>query len=389
MGGRPYSYYSAALDLMYNSLNSHMAPQRRVRPRKTHPQLIADSPDSPPFIPSWLDRLQDRIEGLPIPPGATYLFSVVGLSLLMHLPRWLDGSLPRGSLEVNQLTAAVFPVYFFALIHYLNSTARRALANYRPLLDLNAPDYASYEYTLSRMPRHLGYITILLGGFLGAVSFFSSPEAWGVRPSFSVVSRGSLLLAALATQIIATYWMFQAIRQARTIDRIHRITKRVNVFLHDPIYAFSSLTLRSALGLLLASYFYLFLAFYLGLAAIPSVLDAVTIGFATALALAIFFLPLSRMHGHLAAEKQRLLLDMDERYTHLVERFSREVDKGKFTELDSTARAIATLASQRELLANVSPWPWRPETLRSLLTTVALPVILYLASRLVGRLLGV
>jgi len=358
-------------------------------PRKTHPRLIADSPDSPPFTPSWLDHLQDWIEGLPIPSGAIYLFAAVVLSLLMHVPRWLDESLPPGTLEVNQLTAAIFPVYFFALIHYLNSTARRALANFRPLLDLKAPDYASYEYTLSKMPRRLGYLAVLIGAFIGALSFFSSPDAWGVRPGFSALSRASLLLGALAVQIGATYWIFQAIRQARTIDRIHRITKRVNVFHRDPVYSFSSLTLRSAGGFLLATYSYLFIAFYLGLAAIPSAVDAVTIGFAIALSLAIFFLPLSRMHGLLEAEKKRLLLETGERYARLVDRFSREVDKGKFTDLDSTARAIATLASQRELLAKVSPWPWRPETLRSLLTTVALPVILYLASRLVGRLLGV
>src|SRR3990172_3280090 len=377
------------LDLTYNSLNSHMPPQRRIRPPNAHPQLMGDSAASPPFIPSWLDRLQAWIEGLPFPSWASYLFAAVVLSLLMHIPRWLDESLPRGTLEVNQLTASTFPVYFFALIHYLNSTARRALANYRPLLDLKTPDYAYYEFALSRMPRRLGYLAVLLGGSLGALSFFSSPDSWDVRPSFSVLSRASLLLGALATQIGATYWIFQAIRQARTIDRIHRITKRVNVFHPDPAYSFSSLTLRSAVGLLFAVYSYLFIAIYLGLAALPSAVDAVGMGFAIALSLSIFFLPLSCMHGLLEAEKKRLRLDTDERYTRLVERFNREVDKGKFTNLDTKARVIAALAAQRELLAKISPWPWRPETLRSLLSTLALPVVLYLASRLIGRLFGV
>jgi len=366
-----------------------MKPKGRIRPGRDDPQLIPDSPISPPFSPSWLDRLQAWIERLPVPWWSTYLFAAVLLVLLMHIPRWLDASLPRGSFEVNQSTLAIGTVYFFAFIHYLNTSSRRALANYRPLLHVKAAEYASYDYTLSRMPSRLGYFTVLLGAALGGLSFIPDPESWGVQPTFSALSMTSSLLGALCAMIGATYWMVQVIRQARTIDRIHRITKRVNLFHRDPVYSFSILTLRSAIGLLLFVYSYLFIALYLGLAAIPNAVDAAVMGVAIAVALAIFFLPLSRMHGLLGAEKKRLLLETDERYSRLVDRFNSHVDKGKFADIDTTARTIAALVAQRDILAKVSPWPWRPETLRSLLSTVALPVMLYLASRLAGRLFGV
>ena len=346
-------------------------------------------PEFPPFAPSWLDRLLDWIEARPIPPWASYLLAAGGASLIMHLPRWLDGSLPPGSFEVNQLAASIYPIFFIAFIHYLNTTARRALANYRPLLDLDDREYASTEYMLSRMPRRLGALAILIGVLIGAASFFSDPASWGVQPDFSILSGGSLLVGALVGMIAAACWVIQAIRQARTIDRIHALTKRLNLYRRDPVYSFSTLTLRAALGLLLGVYSYLFLSLSLGLAANPNAIDALAMGFGIALALAIFFLPLSRMHGRLAGEKRRLLLELDDRYTRLAERFNQQIDKGKFNELDAETRAIASLAAQREMLAKISTWPWRPETLRSLLSTVALPVVLYVGSRLAGQWLGV
>jgi len=368
--------------------------RRRIAPPKEDPPLGADPPYFPPFPASWLDHFQMWVERLRIPTWAFYVFAALGLSLLMHLLRWLDGSLPPGSLEVNQLTLGIYPVYFFALIHYLNSAARRALANYRPLLDLKEPDYASLEYTLTRMPRRIGLLAIAVGAFLSATSFFSSPESWGVEPTFPYLSRGLVFIGAFTVQLAATYWIFQVIRQARTIDRIHQSTKRLNIFRRDPVYAFSSLTLRSSLGLLLPVYTYLFLTYSLGVTATPSAFNAAAMGVAVALSLAIFFVPLSRMHGRLVDAKHRHLLDADHRYSLLVDRFNRQVDKGNFdkgsfTDLDSNARVIAALAAQREAVTKISTWPWRPETLRSLLGTLALPIILYLASRLLGRVFGV
>ena len=364
-------------------------PARRKTPSKPKSQRPADAIVSRPFPPSPFDRLQARVERLPVPPWIFYFLAAFVLALLMHILRWLGGSLPPGSLEVNQLTGAVFPVYFFALTHYLNSFARRALANYKPLLDMGDSDYSSLEYTLATMPIRLGLLAILFGALLGAASFFSAPEGWGVRPSFDVLSRLALLIAALAVQSCAMYWIFQTVRQARAIDHIHRLTKAVSIFRRDPVYAFSSLTLRSALGLLLGVYSYLFLSVYLGLAALPTAIDAMAMGFGIALSIAIFVLPLYSMHSRLAAEKHRTLLDLDDRYIRLFGKFIREVDNEKHAELESTSRAIGALTAQRESVERISTWPWRPETLRSLVSTIALPLVLYLLSRLLGRLFGV
>ena len=181
------------------------------------------------------------------------------MSLLIHAPLWLDGSLPPGSIEIAQVIAALFLVYIAALIHYLNTTARGALANYRPLLDLKEREYATLEYTLTTIPRRVGLVATFLGALLGSASFFSSPESWGVSPNSSMLTTTSSLLQAVVVMILVTHWAIQVIRQGRTVDRVHRTTTRLNIFRRGAVYAFSALTLRAALGLLLFAYSYPYL----------------------------------------------------------------------------------------------------------------------------------
>jgi hypothetical protein len=227
---------------------------------------------------------------------------------LIHAPFWLDGSLPPASLEVAHVVTALFLVYFAALIHYLNSTARLTLAKYRPLLDANKLEYATLEYTFTRIPRRIGLLAALRRP-IGAASFLSSPVSWGVTPTSSAPATASAVIQATVIMILLTYWAAQVIRQGRTIDRIHRTTTRLNIFRRDPLYAFSALTLRSALGLLLFAYAYPLSVAYLGLPPLSPV-DVATAGAAIAISLTIFILPLFSMHSRLVDEKHRLALLM-------------------------------------------------------------------------------
>jgi len=340
------------------------------------------------FPPSWADHLQGWVERLPLPPWAAYLLVFLAVTFLIHAALWLEGSLPPGSVDTLLIVYGLVPVYFLALSHYLNATARRALAKYRPLLDVSDHEYAALEYNLTKVPRRIGIFAVVIGALIGAASFIPDPASWGIVDGASALQTALGLLDAIFVQVVAFYWVAQVIRQARAIDRVHRLTPGINLFRRDPIYAFSTLTLRSALGLVLGIYAYLLGTVYLGLPA-PNVIDMATMSLGGAIALAIFVLPLWRMHRLLAEEKRRLLLEADERYSALVGRFNRQLDKGRLADLDATGKAIAALAAQRETFSKISAWPWRPEALRSLLSTMAAPIILYLISRLLGRFFGV
>lgn len=64
------------------------------------------------------------------------------------------------------------------------------------------------------------------------------------------------------------------------------------------------------------------------------------------------------------------------------------MDHDRFEGMDDLNRALASLVIEREALAKISTWPWRPETLRGLLTLVALPILLWFVTALLGRFLG-
>jgi hypothetical protein len=344
---------------------------------------------SPPYPGSWVDRLFVWIEGRPFPPWLFYLLIILALAILGHIVRWFDGSLSPGSFQVIPVVEAPFAVYFFALIHYLNSASRRALATFRPVLHVTDEESLQLEYVLNTIPRWTGILAVLAGAFLGFTSVYLRPESWGVSAAPSL---GLTALITTMANVGAILWVAHTIRQLRGVDRIHLMPKNINPFHREPLYAFSALTLPTAIGGLLPVYIYLFLAYYLGVLGplpYPSAFEAAGFGLVIVLALAAFILPLFSMHRRLAQEKARLVAEADQRYSAILDRFNEQLDESRFKDLDATSRAIASLASQRDALARISTWPWRPETLRSLLTTLALPVLLYIVSRLVGRLLGV
>jgi len=314
------------------------------------------------------------------------------MALLGHIVRWLDGSLSPGSFQIPLLAEALVPVWFLALIHYLNSASRKALATFRPALEVSNQEYTQLEYILTTIPRRAGILAVPVGTLLGITSVYSGPASWGLSANPSVGTTALVVLTAAAINVGALLWIVHTIRQLRTVDRIHRMASNLSLFHREPLYAFSGLTLRTAIGALLIVYYYFFLAFYLdiwGQQHSLTAIDAATIGLTIATALPAFILPLSSMHRRLVEEKGRLVAEADQRYSAIVDRFNHEFDRARFKDLESTSRAIASLTSQRDALARISTWPWRPEALRSLLGTIALPVLLYIASRLVGRFIGV
>ena len=53
------------------------------------------------------------------------------------------------------------------------------------------------------------------------------------------------------------------------------------------------------------------------------------------------------------------------------------------------SKAVAGIKDELALLERIPTWPWKPDTLRLLTTAIVLPIVLWLATRLLERLLGV
>ena len=149
-----------------------------------------------------------------------------------------------------------------------------------------------------------------------------------------------------------------------------------------PFYAFSGLTSRTGMSFLVLAYF---------IAAMrPDMVRAtpalqVLIVAVVPTAVACFVLPLYGMHLRLVAEKDRLLAEANGRFETLLARLHARVDGEILTDAEKISHQLSSVAAEREAIARLSTWPWEPATMTGFLTTLVLPLLIWLAQRLLGR----
>jgi hypothetical protein len=68
---------------------------------------------------------------------------------------------------------------------------------------------------------------------------------------------------------------------------------------------------------------------------------------------------------------------------------NRRVDEGQFDGTKAISDSISGVATLRDRIHRLPTWPWPPNVLRGLLSALLLPVIVYIASRLIGGHVGV
>jgi len=155
------------------------------------------------------------------------------------------------------------------------------------------------------------------------------------------------------------------------------------VLKQGPLYALSRLTSQTTIGAVLLVY---------GLASIPvyvsQPLGALTVAAIILLAVASFALPLVGVHNVLAGEKERLLEGIADRLHTAGDELHRRIDAGKYQGMDELNKALAGLAIERNMIAAMPTWPWQPETLRTLLIALLLPLAVWLTQYILQKVLG-
>jgi len=244
------------------------------------PRPGADAEQAPisgmatPYPASWIDHLIAWIGRLPGPAWVFYVLAIVLLILVSHGVRWLDGSLPRGEFDPARVAEAPLILYFLALMHSLNSVARRSLDAFRPALAISEPQVARLEYELTTMPRAAGYISAAVGSVVGILSILSSPASWGISVGTSPLTLGYTVVASAVSMAFAAAFVFHTLRQLRLVSRIHRMATNINLFEKMPVYAFSALTARTGIGIVIIIYYYVYLFYFLSLRAdVPRLTD--------------------------------------------------------------------------------------------------------------------
>ena len=117
------------------------------------------------------------------------------------------------------------------------------------------------------------------------------------------------------------------------------------------------------------------------------------------LAAAAFFLPLRGLHDRLVEEKRRLLtagagsleatIAALHRLSHDEVANQNDIDASRVaqTRIDALSKAQSALIQERDVVQRLSTWPWDPSTLRTVVSAIALPIVLFLITRYLDRLI--
>lgn len=366
------------------------------RPRKRTPAAapVAIPSFIPPYPPSGIERFQRWIDRLPGPFWLAYLLLGLLLLLLQSAVHWSVGAYPIGTWNaLHAMLSALIPGGLL-LIHALDRLAERSFDAFRPVVSGGVAEAMTLRYQITTLPRRTTFAAFL--GFIafGAVVFLTpTGRTAGLATALQLLSSLDLSLApaplAFNLFLLILTWgftgvfVYHTIHQLRWVSRIYARHTRVDLLTPGPLYSLSRVSAGTAVGLIVLV--------YLILAADRAFFDdprnlagAAAFGL---LAAAAFVVPLLGIHRILAAEKGRLLDESANRLKAALAELHHRVDQKDLRRMDDLNKAIASLEVERALLGRIPTWPWQPETLRTFIGALLLPLILWLAQALLGRIL--
>ncbi len=344
----------------------------------------AGSADSRPYPPSWVNRLTDRIDTLPVPSSAVYLAIGVTAVIVANAQNWIAGTVSFPSLTVELTYWGALGATLLALIPYLDRVAAASLEVFQPALEGADLDLGAVRYELTVIPARPALVVTGLAAGATLSGFVSNPVGSGVAglPPLAVA-----LAAAGETVVLSLLFllMYHTLRQLRAVARVHALAPHVNLFRPAPLYAFSQLTLRTAIAfiaivsttvLVTSSRFQTY----------PVVIVAPFLAGGITVAIAAFVVPLQGMHRRISAEKKDLEWQVGRRLEAAMADVHRAVDARDLSEADGLNKLLASLIAEREMLARLPTWPWQPGTVGAFVTAILLPIALFLVTRELQRL---
>lgn len=336
------------------------------------------------FSASYMDKFMDLFRKLPIPYWSSMIILIVLQTFIMHILAWSDGSRPVFTFEKLLL---LYPVWLWGpigIMMYLNSIAQHALEGFRSLIPQDDQAIKSLNNEFSTM-RNKG---LLINGLIWLVAYLflnyvarDAYTAFGLGNTFAL----ALFIEGLISYLIGGAIYYHSLRQLLLVHRIVKMVKNFNLFHLDPVYSFSRLT--SMIGIvwvLLASFTLLLFPLSIAHSAVIMILVIQII-----LATAAFVLPLSVIHQRLVIEKRKLLAEHNLRMQQTLKRLHTFLDEGDLEAASALKPVLESINFEFQSLMRIPTWPWRSGTLTGFVTSILLPVALFLIQVGIRQWLGV
>lgn len=334
----------------------------------------------PAYSPRWLWRIYRFFERLPVPYWLFALFVAVALGLAKHLIAWDLDLLPRGRFNAYLAASGVYIVAVPFVWQVLNYHAVNAFAELRTKVGEQQLSVSLSQFL--SLPAFPALLLAVLGALVGYSEFNRSAAALEplsvlVLPEIGAAewSMTYLVLALLSLRVIVQISLLRRILNTLDLD----------VFDPGPIYtlsrycaAYTATVLFTFHGLILLS----LPSYYLSRSGLVLIIVL------TASALCAFIAPLTAINARLGRAKEALLCRLGEDQRRINELLHQAVSAGTLGSLAELRVAVGVLKEQREVLERLSTWPWLGQSIKGVAPALLVPVVVYVAQRLLSLVLG-
>jgi hypothetical protein len=332
------------------------------------------------YPPSWINRLHEWIDGLPVAAWVVYLIALLGVAFLGNAVAWADGYARVGSFDLYLSAVAFTLILGYGSIHYIDRVASHAWLKFRTLTSLDDAEAGRVAYELTTMPARPVLACAVLG-VVTAVTYsvlqYGKPFDLDEEPMVFILGLFSACVAYTGTWAL----FYHSLHQLRVIGRVHRYVESIDLLHPERLHAFAGVT--AATGMVLLALGYGSVLTIPESLSNPQVIAWTTL--TTAAAVVCFFGPLLGIRGLIAVERSRRLETVNRLLDQALGDLHRRAEQGDLADADAVNKHIASLLAERDVVTKASTWPWAPETLRGFVTALVLPVLLWLVYRFLDQ----
>lgn len=338
-----------------------------------------------PYRPSWIHSLTDSIDRLPGPRLIVYAgIAVVGIAL-QHAQLWSTGRVAFGTTDLVNTYWGITIAAALWLAGFLERSARSSFERFRGALRVSDEEADRIGYELTIIPGRMSFVITIGAAVLALTSFIADPEGTSTAGLPPVMLAVAFVIQTFVGAVLGQV-LYRLLRQVRLAREILDRHVDVDVFRPAPLHAIATLTAvpGASLTLLLAS--------TLLIVPVTNDLPAFLVAWAPILilppiiAFAAFVAPLTGAHARLEAQRDRLQDATEQRVRGLLGDLDRDVDARDLSRVDGYQKALTAVLVERDILAKLPTWPWSTATLRGFVSTILLPLGLFVLQQVLGRI---
>jgi hypothetical protein len=345
-------------------------------------------PREPTYPPSWYDKFAAWVNRLPGPSWVAYLILVLLIAGVGAIIQMFDDPSQPELFPPIAILAYFQIAYVLSLIDFLDKRAARALEAFRPVLQGDGAQYLGLKTRLTTLPaRPVANVTLIVIAIfiIAGIWVFSSPIPDEILVSatawlFSKNPFGVYFyLVGTLLWVVNGVFIYHTIHQLKTIDYAYTQCAEINLFRQTELYAFSTVSASTAIGLNLSSPVWLLID--------PGLITTVVTAVFAILSIIIFVTPLLGVHNLLKDQKDVLIKNSSLKAEALIlELFSR-IENQNLTEIENYERALSSLEKAHIKIESISTWPWKTETIRQMIGALFLPVSIWMIQFYLNQLL--